>query len=101
MAGKVQRLLNTSELYSTLVNIRSYTPPLCTPEYMFDLTSCSDRIYACVFTSTSPACFVHIGDIMSICATICEPNCVFKSDSTVCVCMCDVCVSVRDVCHRV
>ncbi len=34
-----------------------------------------------------PLLFVHISDIMSICASVYEPSCVFKSDSAACVCL--------------
>lgn len=62
----------------------------CVRLHTFDLTSCSDRIYACMCVCLPllpPLVFVHISDIMSICGLVCEPStCVFTSDSAVCVC---------------
>lgn len=52
----------------------------------------------CVYLLLPPLVFVHIGDIMSICAAVCEPNFVFTYDSAVHVCSLCICLC---VCLRV
>lgn len=76
--------LNTcTSIFFFLQSTHSYTRGLrVTAAYMFDVGSRADRIYARLPPLAS-LLFAHIGDIMSICASVCEPNCVFTSDCAV------------------